>query len=641
MDPDALVDLFDYRRSACPEEAAATCTLRVRAEACGGLLAGNGSEGLFIKDFSNNGTVEWQKPLPGEMPRAFLYRVLRLSGQQRLAGLAFSATGSLGLRRVAGAMPSSCAANGFSCGTPRSALLSFLSDQQWRDVVLSSTTNRRAFLQLFFRGRPPLNSAVEPWEYAVDDGMCVTISPWQSISRPRLVEKLFTPPFRQATPVVVPPTAALAPCIADVEMTDPRTQGQRAVAPCLDGPPLKHRRCLPAAEVNLEALVLTKVTNSRAGHCLFVALLQSLESCRDPKCKKQLVPKTAKDVRSQVVSGLLTMERTLAGWFDHRVPAHPGRATWQEYCDDTRKQGSWGCMLELLVACKIWRLEVVLIQPGKEHVRVGGGPRRIWLHLHEDHYECLLPSSAQDCKAARQLLIDSVAEIYNEVMPTTPLDRELFTRRGGGGKGLGVVDAFCPLRVVGGPLPKALWSGPGVSSSRGALTEERLLALDLLLGAPRASRELHDLSSVGGASAGAAGLPRSFRIRRKTSSAVPAGDCSSEDAVVVGAGLPDSRKLCARRTVAVVVRPCDGVQVSGGAAAVDGAGAHMPAPHFPEQADSLLLTMPRRCGQTSLAQREARVALLCAAAADHAWIHSPVCVPRRGTAPGGRAWSSS
>ena len=321
LDPDALVDLFDYRRSGGPEEAAATCALRVRAEACGALLAGSGSEGLFIKDFSNNGTVEWQKPLPGEMPRAFLYRVLRLSGQQRLAGLAFSATGSLGLRRVAGAMPSSCAANGFSCGTPRSALLSFLSDQQWRDVVLSSTTNRRAFLQLFFRGRPPLNSAVAPWEYAVDDGMCVTISPWQSISRPRLVEKLFTPPFRQATPVVVPPTAALAPCIADVEMTDPRTQGQTAVAPCLDGPPLKHRRCLPAAEVNLEALVLTKVTNSRAGHCLIVALLQSLESCRDSKWKKHLVPKTAKDAHSQVVSGLLTMERSLAGWFDRRVPA--------------------------------------------------------------------------------------------------------------------------------------------------------------------------------------------------------------------------------------------------------------------------------------------------------------------------------
>ena len=80
--------------------------------------------GLFIKDFSNSGTVEWQKPLPGELPRVMLDRVLRLSEQQHLTGLAFSATGSLGLRRAVGALPSCFVANGFACGTPRSILLS-------------------------------------------------------------------------------------------------------------------------------------------------------------------------------------------------------------------------------------------------------------------------------------------------------------------------------------------------------------------------------------------------------------------------------------------------------------------------------------------------------------------------------------
>ena len=48
----------------------------------------------------------------------------------------------------------------------------------------------------------------------------------------------------------------------------------------------------------MEALGLTKVTNPGVGNCLFAALLQSLEACRDPKWKKHLVPKTAKDVRS-------------------------------------------------------------------------------------------------------------------------------------------------------------------------------------------------------------------------------------------------------------------------------------------------------------------------------------------------------
>ena len=140
LDPHALVDVFDYRRPMGPEEAFATCA-RARTEACGGLLASSGMAGLFIKDFTNSGTVEWQKLTPGEQPRAFFGRILRLSEQQHLVGLAFSASGSLELRRAQGEIPSCFVANGLTCGTPRSALLAFLVAQQWRQVALSSTAN--------------------------------------------------------------------------------------------------------------------------------------------------------------------------------------------------------------------------------------------------------------------------------------------------------------------------------------------------------------------------------------------------------------------------------------------------------------------------------------------------------------------
>ena len=100
----------------------------------------------------------------------------------------------------------------------------------------------------------------------------------------------------------------------------------------------------------MEELGLTTVTNPGAGNCLYASLLQALESCRDPKWKKHLVPKTAKDVRAQVAGGLLTMERSLGGWFNHRTPARSGLATWHDYCEDMRKQGAWGGLLELLAA---------------------------------------------------------------------------------------------------------------------------------------------------------------------------------------------------------------------------------------------------------------------------------------------------
>ena len=55
-------------------------------------------------------------------------------------GLAFSASGSLGIRGPAGMAPSTFRVSGFRRGTLRSELLSFLNGAGWRDTEEVSAT---------------------------------------------------------------------------------------------------------------------------------------------------------------------------------------------------------------------------------------------------------------------------------------------------------------------------------------------------------------------------------------------------------------------------------------------------------------------------------------------------------------------
>ena len=197
------------------------------------------------------------------------------------------------------------------------------------------------------------------------------------------------------------------------------------------------------------------------------------------------------------------------------------------------------------------------------------------------------------------------------------------------------------MGTAGAPLQRTAPRGLGASSGQGALTEERLQTLQLLLGAPCASKKLRERSPAEDAGGGAACPSRSFRIRRKASEAHLASGSLPRGAVADSADWPASRRRCVLQKLAAGGRLHDGVQESRGSVAAENAGACGSAGHGSELDDSLVLTMPRRGGHTSLAQHEARVAGLRAAAEDYAWLHSPVCVPGRGRARAGRAWRCS
>ena len=161
----------------------------------------------------------------------------------------------------------------------------------------------------------------------------------------------------------------------------------------------------------------------------------------------------------------------------------------------------------------------------------------------------MIPSAAQDSKARRQLLIDSVTDVYNQVVPTTPVDMALFAG-GGGGRTRGIATGTPALsRSHGGNLGT-------VGIIQRGLTEERLAALKCLLASSSAPGQLRDCPHQEDAGPGAPSSLRRLRIKRKTRSTIPSCSCNTLDDLAShlhglepcadGAGLPALRRLCIR-----------------------------------------------------------------------------------------------
>ena len=88
---DDIIDTFDFRKPDFAASSFYSCTARVKKGCVSTLLSKSGHCGLFVKEFENKGSVHWLRQNDKE------------SGTP---GLAFSSSGSLGIRKPAGRAPS-------------------------------------------------------------------------------------------------------------------------------------------------------------------------------------------------------------------------------------------------------------------------------------------------------------------------------------------------------------------------------------------------------------------------------------------------------------------------------------------------------------------------------------------------------
>ena len=86
-----------------------SCTARVKKGCVSTLESMSGHCGLFVKVFENTGSVRWLRQDDKESGEEFLKRTYQQAADEGTPGLAFSASGSLGIGRPAGK-----ASSGFS-----------------------------------------------------------------------------------------------------------------------------------------------------------------------------------------------------------------------------------------------------------------------------------------------------------------------------------------------------------------------------------------------------------------------------------------------------------------------------------------------------------------------------------------------
>ena len=108
--------------------------LRVKQSEREAALASSGLAGVFIKTFvhSPKGAIKWLKPGNETMPEFSLRARTLAESASTCRGVAFSATGSLGLREAANSQARQWKLTGFSFSYAQDTVLKFLRDHGWR-----------------------------------------------------------------------------------------------------------------------------------------------------------------------------------------------------------------------------------------------------------------------------------------------------------------------------------------------------------------------------------------------------------------------------------------------------------------------------------------------------------------------------
>ena len=160
---------------------------RVKQGCVSTLVSKSGHCGLFVEELENNRSVHWLRQGDKESGEELLKRAYQQAADEGTLGLAFSASGSLGIRRPAGMAPSTFRVSGFRRGTLRSELVSFLNAAGWRDTEVVSASMRKDYMITLVRARPPCNSLLAPWCYVMPQR---TVDYWVPAAKSKPLVKL-------------------------------------------------------------------------------------------------------------------------------------------------------------------------------------------------------------------------------------------------------------------------------------------------------------------------------------------------------------------------------------------------------------------------------------------------------------------
>lgn len=166
---DVILDHFVTSWTGSGDNRGVRIHIRIPTAAKERVLAASGTYGLLTKDFDAAfiaGSVKWLKPNADESGPDFIARASKEAGNTSKKGLAYSSTGSIGMRVDPGAIPSMWRVSGLHKFVTKTELQNILTNHGWEDVESLSKRTHKSQATWIIRGRSKA-SATECQRYEV------------------------------------------------------------------------------------------------------------------------------------------------------------------------------------------------------------------------------------------------------------------------------------------------------------------------------------------------------------------------------------------------------------------------------------------------------------------------------------------
>ena len=360
------------------------------------------------------GNVKWIKPQEGEAGSNLIARA-RLEAEKATVclGLAFSNSGSVGLRLPAGPIETAWKVTGLPKSVSIPQFIEWLRAQQWPEICALSVRRRvlPSGASFIFRGTSPNGTfdAMTIETVSGDSPHLIDIEPFRPLSKPTAFKNLRNGDMSwadSAKPAANTRSAKVAS--NDIAVSQPREPGERAakIAKVGENGSAMDIEVEPSAgEEVFTNLGLTIRSVPTDGACLFHSLGFWFK----------LAGRTAHNaatLRTQVAEHLVKRGKVYEPLWDRCAPDGSACASWNSYIEAIRQPVAWGGELELLAAADKWNLCIIVVRPDASTVVVGTGKYNIWLLLRNQHYEPLAPDTCTVHSAARKKHISEVIDAF-------------------------------------------------------------------------------------------------------------------------------------------------------------------------------------------------------------------------------------
>ena len=422
-----IVDIFAPRRSECGS--ILSVNVRVAALRAAEIEMASGISGFLSRELPSDsktiqpcGHIKWMKKKEDESGPELLNRA-RSEAEltSPCLGLAFSNSGTIGVRSASGSCETAWKVSGLPKTTSITQFAEWLKVNLWPEIAIHTIRKRvnPNGASFVFRGANPSGANIATTVQTIADGeeVFVEFEPYRPLVRAKVFKPLKDGGLswdEVKTPDVSASPGVKSDDFVEVDATTAKKARKNETGDSTMG---------TQKEEVLQSLGLTVRSVPSDGACFFHSLGWWFErSSKSMSCPEAL--------RAQTIEHLSKKRNIFEPIWDRQTPTGQPCTSWKAYLDIMADKKSWAGELEALAAATRWNLKIMIVRPGASTVVVGQGKAQIWILLRNAHFEPLEPDNDPSHSQVRKDHIAKVADCFK--LMTQQVVQRTWVLRGGG-----------------------------------------------------------------------------------------------------------------------------------------------------------------------------------------------------------------